>query len=66
MWIFKDLNDGTEVVFSTEEKAITFIKEYGCAFYDENYQFPVEWEDYTLDKAEVDPDIAKLFDRMFD
>lgn len=61
MWYFKDLEDGSICLFSTEEKANEAIKKYGCHFYDEHGIFPEEDEDYILRKIRIDPDIDAIF-----
>ena len=65
MWYFRDLNDGTELIFSEEEKVKEFMKKYGTKMFEINFEFPRENEDYLLRTVIVDRDPAEVIEEMF-
>ena len=65
MWFFKDLNCGNVFLFSTEEDARKFEKDYGLKMYELNDDFPVRSEDYQLNRIEVTHDLKKALKKLF-
>ena len=66
VWLFEDIMTGHKAAFTTKEKAINFIKQYGSTFFEVNGFFPTDEGydlDYSLKTIDIDLDFesAKKF-----
>lgn len=56
VWLFRDLWDGREAVFTSYKKAMKFEKKYLHTAIDEDWS-----PEYEITEIEINPSVKKLF-----